>query len=178
MARNKKNVDINPLRVEGSSLLVNVSVAVSTNVLAVCAFILSFASLRDLAWRSGVAAEYAFLWPVTVDGFIVVASLSAFAMSPSGRKVTWYPWAALAVFSVVSISGNAMHAMTSPQVSVPVPVAAAVSAVPAIALLIASHLLVLMLSRGHKAVSSSSSPFKTVTVGGKPGLADPSHPPA
>lgn len=110
-------------------------------------FTLSFAALRDLAAGSGIPENLAGLWPLIVDGFIVVASASAFALKSRGRRVTWYPWTALIVFSIISVAGNSLHAIDSAEsLRVPIIVAAVVSAVPAIALLIASHLLVLMIS--------------------------------
>lgn len=112
--------------------------------LALGGFTLSFASLRDLAVASGLLPELAFLWPLIVDGFIVVATAAAFRLKPKGPRVTWYPWAALLGFAAVSVAGNALHAAQSPDRSVSVWVATVVSAVPAMALLVASHLLVVM----------------------------------
>jgi len=79
-----------------------------------------------------------------VDGFIVVATAAAFRLRHAGRRVTWYPWTALALFAAVSVSGNAIHAASSDGRSVAVWIATVVSAVPAVALLVASHLLVVM----------------------------------
>ena len=102
-----------------------------------------------MAIASGIPEELAFIWPLIVDGFIVVATSAAFVLGRSGRRATWYPWAALVVFSAISVAGNALHA-TEASLRVPTVVATVVSAVPAIALLIASHLLVVMVSSDRR----------------------------
>lgn len=112
--------------------------------LAAAGFWLSFQALRDLAVRSGIDPELSFLWPLIVDGFIVVATAAAFGLKRRGRRVTWYPWAALILFAGLSVAGNAAHAVNVETVSVPVWVATVVSSVPAVALLIASHLLIVL----------------------------------
>lgn len=115
--------------------------------LAVGGFVLSFSALNDLAVASGVDRRLSFLWPLIVDGFIVVATAAAFALKRQGRAVTWYPWTALILFSTISVVGNSIHAMQAPRLAVPVPIAAMVSSIPAIALLVATHLLVVILDR-------------------------------
>ncbi len=117
--------------------------------LAGCGFTLSFASLRELAIGSGVLPSLAFLWPLSVDGFIVMATVAAIRLKGQGPRVVWYPWAALVLFAAISIAGNAIHAAESATRSLSVGIATTVSAVPAIALLIASHLLVVMAEHGR-----------------------------
>lgn len=130
--------------------------------LALGGFTLSFASLRDLAISSGVPEQLAFIWPLIVDGFIVVATAAAYELK-GRRSVSWYPWSALIVFSAISVTGNALHA-TDPtrDLTVPIAVASAVSSVPAIALLVASHLLVVMASAStaerHRPADDDASP--------------------
>ena len=114
-------------------------------LLALGGFVLSFNALRDLAVHSGLLPELSWIWPLIVDGFIVVATAAAFGLKRRGPRVTWYPWTALVVFAVVSVAGNASHAVNSDLVTVPVWIATVVSSVPAVALLIASHLLVVMI---------------------------------
>lgn len=140
---------IESLVISRSSPVLNIATAVSVALLACGGFTLSFASLRDLAIASGIPPELAFIWPLIVDGFIVVATAAAFVLGRAGRGVSWYPWAALVLFSAISVTGNALHA-TEAHLRVPTPVATIVSAVPAIALLIASHLLVVMVSSGRR----------------------------
>lgn len=132
-----------PLIVQPSNPFLAWFTATGVAALAGMGFVLSFRSLQDLAVRSGIDAELAWLWPLVVDGFIVVATAAAFGLKRRGKRVTWYPWAALILFALLSIAGNAAHA-ASAVLTVPLWVATVVSAVPAVALLVASHLLVVL----------------------------------
>ncbi|WP_181059411.1 DUF2637 domain-containing protein [Pseudoclavibacter sp. AY1H1] len=125
------------------------TVATGVFVLAGSSFALSFSALAELAVASGVPEHLAFLWPVIVDGFIVVATLAAFSFSARPGRVQLYPWMALGVFAVVSVAGNALHVQTlAPGVVVVADwIAVTVASVPPVALLIASHLLVVMISQ-------------------------------
>jgi Protein of unknown function (DUF2637) len=115
--------------------------------LAAIAFVLSFSALRDLAVAAHVSVELAWLWPLAVDGNIVVNTVAGLLLRPRGRTVSWYPWAALFLFSAVSVVGNGLHATTTSGLLALDPVVAfVVSAIPAVALLQGSHLFVVMLS--------------------------------
>lgn len=144
--------------------------------LAGCGFTLSFASLRDLAVASGILPELAFLWPLVVDGFIVVATAAAFRLKAKGPRVTWYPWAALIAFAAVSVAGNALHAADSSTRTVAVWVATVVSAVPAVALLVASHLLAVMAEHGRTTPPDADVVELTATVTTAAAAADASAP--
>lgn len=123
--------------------------------LAAGAFALSFDALRELARVSGVSPDLSFVWPLIVDGFIVIATVAAVMLRPRGRRASWYPWATLIVFAGISVVGNALHASNhADSDAVSVGVAACVSAVPAVALLLSSHLLVVLLA--HPATSPAS----------------------
>lgn len=52
-----------------------------TALLAVCAFVLSFDALRDLAGRAGVRAELAWLWPIAVDASIAQCTVALLSLS-------------------------------------------------------------------------------------------------
>jgi hypothetical protein len=107
-------------------------------------FTLSFSALNDLAVASGIDRHLAFLWPLIVDGFIIVATAAALTLRSRGPRVTWYPWVALVLFSAISVIGNSIHAADAARLGVPMPIATGVSSVPAIALLVATHLLVVI----------------------------------
>lgn len=117
--------------------------SVGVSAIAVGGFVLSFSTLRDLAIRSGIPSELAFIWPLIVDGFILVATAAAWALRNQTRG-TWYPWAALVLFSGISVAGNALHASMVRTVDVNYWVATVVSAIPSVAQILASHLLVVM----------------------------------
>ena len=52
-----------------------------TVLLAMCAFVLSFDALRDLAVRSGIRAHLAWLWPIAVDVTIAQATVALLSLS-------------------------------------------------------------------------------------------------
>jgi len=64
-------------------LVLAVAVA-GTVLIALGAFWLSFTSLSELARRCGIAPDRAWVWPLIVDGVIVVATVSVVAMSGGG----------------------------------------------------------------------------------------------
>ncbi|WP_166355027.1 DUF2637 domain-containing protein [Phytoactinopolyspora limicola] len=113
-----------------------------TILIALGAFWLSFATLTDLAVRSGIDASRAWTWPLIVDGIIVVATISVVALTPFGPRATRYPWMLLFAGATVSVTGNALHALVARHATAPGVLAAAVSAVPPLVLLAITHLTV------------------------------------
>ncbi|WP_315900942.1 DUF2637 domain-containing protein [Microbacterium esteraromaticum] len=124
---------------------------VGTVLLGVGAFWLSFTALADLASRAGTAVGLAWVWPLIVDGVIVIATMSVVALSPYGRAATRYPWLLLSGAALVSITANITHALVAADDTVPGIVAALVASVPPIVLLAATHLTV-ELGRYRRAV--------------------------
>jgi hypothetical protein len=106
------------------------------------AFRLSFASLVDLAQRAGLDTDEAWVWPLIVDGLIVVATVAVVALDGHGPRATRYPWILLITAAAVSVAANAIHALVAPNVSVPAVVAGCVGAVPPLVLLGTTHLTV------------------------------------
>lgn len=111
---------------------------VGTVSIAAGAFWLSFTSLADLARRSGLGAEQAWAWPLIVDGIIVVATVAVVVLA--GSRGAWYPWALLFAGALISVAGNALHAVFTATAEVPRVLAAAVAAVPPLVLLAITHL--------------------------------------
>jgi hypothetical protein len=101
--------------------------------LALAGFAMSYEALHALAHDSGVSAGLAWLWPLVVDGFIVVASMSVVRAVIEHRR-TWHPWALLLLFSTISVAGNVAHGP-------PNAVGRLVAAVPPVALVLAFDLL-------------------------------------
>lgn len=101
--------------------------------LALGGFAMSYDALHSLAAAQGVPPTLAWLWPLVVDGFIVVASLSVVRAVGEGRSAR-YPWLLVLVFSGISIAFNVVHAT-------PTPVARLVAAVPPTALVLSFELL-------------------------------------
>lgn len=118
------------------------SSASGTVMIAGGAFWLSFVALADLARRSGIDREQ-WVWPLLVDGLIVVATVAAVALD--GHKAAWYPWALLVAGALVSVTANALHAVVAADTDMPVLLAASVAAVPPLVLLASTHLTVVLI---------------------------------
>jgi Protein of unknown function (DUF2637) len=107
--------------------------AVGVLVLAAAAFTLSYDALHQLALDSRVRPGLAWLWPVVIDGTIVVALLTVLAAKRAGTGAG-YPWALAGLFSAASVAFNIAHAPDRP-------VARLVFAVAPVALVLTTHLL-------------------------------------
>jgi hypothetical protein len=73
------------------------------------------------------------MWPVVIDGTIVVALLTVLAAKRAAAK-TGYPWALAGLFSAASVAFNIAHAPDHP-------VAQLVFAMALVALVLTTHLL-------------------------------------
>src|SRR5215204_5284048 len=102
-------------------------------VLAAAAFTLSYDALHQLALDSHVRPALAWLWPVVIDGTIVVALLTVLAANRAAARAA-YPWALAALFSLASVAFNIAHAPDRP-------VAQLVFAMAPVALVLTTHLL-------------------------------------
>ncbi len=148
-----------------------VTVAASGTVLiAGGAFWLSFVSLADLARRSGITVGQAWIWPLLVDGLIVVATVAVVALD--GHRAAWYPWALLVLGALVSVAANAIHAVVAADTTMPALLAALVAAVPPVVLLAATHLTVVLIRSTHPAPDGLTEPSEAL-----PTLASPSTDP-
>ena len=124
------------------------AVAVAITVLiAALSFVLSFSSLTDLAARTVWPGRLAWLWPVIIDGTIILATMAlvAFSAYPEQRRARFYFWTLLSAGAAVSVSGNAVHAMLPNAQLQSQPLgswgAAAIACVPPIALVLVTHAL-------------------------------------
>jgi hypothetical protein len=102
-------------------------------VLAAAAFTLSYDALHQLALDSRVRPALAWLWPVVIDGTIVVALLTVLAAKRATVRAG-YPWALAGLFSAASVAFNVAHAPDRP-------VARLVFAMAPVALVLTTHLL-------------------------------------
>jgi uncharacterized protein DUF2637 len=126
--------------------------------LAVAGFAMSYGALYGLALEEGVPPRLAWLWPLVVDGFIVVASL-AVLHAVLERRSTAYPWALVLGFSAVSVSFNVVHAA-------PNPVARLVAAVPPLALVLSFELLMRQVRAALAAKLVHATPPASVSANG------------
>ena len=102
-------------------------------VLAAAAFTLSYDALHQLALDSQVRPSLAWLWPVVIDGTIVVALLTVLAAKRAAARAG-YPWALAGLFSAASVAFNIGHAPDRP-------FAQLVFAMAPVALVLTTHLL-------------------------------------
>jgi hypothetical protein len=107
-------------------------------VLAAAAFTLSYDALHQLALDSRVRPGLAWLWPVVIDGTIVVALLTVLAANRAHAHAG-YPWALAGLFSAASVAFNIAHAPDRP-------VARLVFAMAPVALVLTTHLLMQQVS--------------------------------
>ncbi|OZE96116.1 hypothetical protein CH302_16450 [Rhodococcus sp. 15-2388-1-1a] len=114
---------------------------VGTTLIAFGAFWLSFTALRDLAVRSGVPSGQAWVWPLIVDGLVLVATVAVVALDHH----RWYAWTLLGIGASLSLAGNSLHATYTGEL--PVAVRILVAAVPPLSLLAVTHLTYLLACR-------------------------------
>lgn len=141
-----------------------VATGIATTVLiAAGAFVLSFASLTDLAARSGINPTLAWIWPIIVDGLIVAATVAIVALAGHDRRTLAYPWSLLFLGAVVSTAANSVHAIISVDQNhggVPPVVSAIVAAMPPLVLLAITHLTVILVQKAAPAPATKKKTAK------------------
>ncbi|WP_274518790.1 DUF2637 domain-containing protein [Streptomonospora alba] len=75
-------------------------------LLAAIAAVVSYAHMFELALRHGEPAWRAGLFPLSVDGMIVAASMSLLSDARQGRRGGALPWILLIVGSAASLAAN------------------------------------------------------------------------
>lgn len=150
--------------------LVRVSRAVAvaiTAAIAISSFILSFAALSDLARRTGSWTGWLpYLWPGIVDGAIVLATMGILATAayPDQRKNRQFFWAMLGGGALVSVGGNALHAILPATAPLPTALAFAVACVPPAGILGSTHAVQILWRFNPSREMASSQPRRTVEV--------------
>ncbi|NMM15993.1 MAG: DUF2637 domain-containing protein [Cellulomonas sp.] len=135
------------------------------------AFKLSFDSLSALARMAGIVAHDSWIWPVIIDGLIVVATLAILALAGHGRRALAYPWTLLFSGAVASVAANAEHAQLTHLPGVSGAVAMTIAAVPPIVMLASTHLAVALIQRASRAASAA----RAVVVVPAPAATPASH---
>ena len=108
-----------------------------TALIAAAAFVLSFTALRDLAAHHGVPDNLAVLFPLLADAVVIAASMSVIARQMDGLR-PYYQLALVGLFTLLSVTLNAWHAITRTNLD-PLPIVVAV--IPPIALFLTFELL-------------------------------------
>jgi Protein of unknown function (DUF2637) len=134
-------------------------------VLAAAAFTLSYDALHQLALDSRVRPALAWLWPVVIDGTIVVALLTVLAANRAATRAG-YPWTLAGLFSLASVAFNIAHAPDRP-------VAQLVFAMAPIALVLTTHLLMQQVG-WRRAAPGPTAPVTEQQAGSE--AADPHRP--
>jgi Protein of unknown function (DUF2637) len=129
-------------------------------VLAAAAFTLSYDALHHLALDSRVRPGLAWLWPVVIDGTIVVALLTVLAAKRAAIPAA-YPWALAGLFSAASVAFNIAHAPDRP-------VAQLVFAMAPVALVLSTHLLMQQAGWHGSAPGRSTAPLTEQPAGPEP----------
>ena len=131
-------------------------------VLAAAAFTLSYDALHHLALNSRVRPALAWMWPVVIDGTIVVALLTVLAAKRAAARAG-YPWVLAGLFSLASVAFNVAHAPDRP-------VAQLVFAMAPVALVLTTHLL--MQQVGWRRPTSD----RNESVAAQQAVPEPAHP--
>lgn len=103
------------------------------------ALLISYTALADFARRAGLGTLQAAAWPLVVDGLILAATRAVVTFGTHDARR--YAWKLLGCAAVVSIAANATHAALPPGPVHPA-IAALVAAVPPVAALAMTHLVV------------------------------------
>jgi hypothetical protein len=110
-------------------------------------FVLSFQAQTELAILARIPAAAAWGLPVIVDGTILISTFAALILRPRGWTVAWWPWFVLSLFGAISIWSNGIHATNS---KLTLTELFLVGAIPAVGLLVSTHMLVIMLGHGPR----------------------------
>ncbi|MGV2581478.1 DUF2637 domain-containing protein [Mycobacterium avium] len=141
-----------------AALLIRVAAVMMAIFVGVSSFILSFTALTDVATRGHVPAGQAWLWPCTVDGATLLATLGV-VVCMSERRERRFFWAVLLGGLLVSIVGNDLHAILPQGQALPWALRAVVGAVAPVAVVVSIHgLTILMRVRRIKTEQKASAP--------------------
>jgi len=121
--------------------------------ITIVAFVVSYHALRELAALAGFMANSAAMWPLIVDGIIVLSIVVLFAWRDRSLRSTWTAWVGLIGFTAISLVGNGLHTAVVYDTGAGLEtwVAIAIGAVPPAGLAYSIHLLVGMLTTERSA---------------------------
>jgi len=128
----------------GRSMAVRVGAA-ATGVVALGSAVLSWDALSWGAGQLGVDSHLTWLYPVVIDGTIVVGTVTALALRGAAARIRLYVWTLLAGAIGASVVGNGAHAAGGS------PIHMVGAAVPAVALAASLHLLVILVRHAPEA---------------------------
>lgn len=138
-----------------TALGVSTTAAVGVGAIA---FSMSFTALTDLAAQNGVPASQAWGFPLIVDGLMLGATAATVAMKNKASRA--YAYGALGLGSLLSVAGNAAHAIQNDFG----PIGVGIAAIVPIILFIVTHLTVLLAREKFSAASVGSKPAEAAKV--------------
>ncbi|WP_280243528.1 DUF2637 domain-containing protein [Nocardia abscessus] len=121
------------------------------------AFRLSFATLKDLAVLAHIPASDAWLFPLIVDGTILLATFGVLVLANAPERRFFVT--VLVIGSVVSVAGNSLHAVAAGR-ELPWWASALVAAIAPISLLADTHGLALLIRAAQR--DSASEPAAVI----------------
>jgi hypothetical protein len=92
-------------------LLAHIAVVAGVIALAAAAFVLSYASVHQIALSAGVPATLARLYPAIFDAVLVVACAAALTLREARWWTRCYAWLSVVVLVALIGSADAVHAM-------------------------------------------------------------------
>lgn len=113
-------------------------------IIGLIAFVLSFDALRLVFVSCGINPWLSWGGPVCVDGTILLCTWATWGFKKGHIRGSAYPWVGLVLFSSFSIAGNALHAMINTGFRLPSWVPPVIMSIPPVALLYATHLIVII----------------------------------
>lgn len=118
------------------------------------AFRLSYSTLKDLAVLAHIPARDAWLFPLIVDGTILLATFGVLVCP--GRERRFF-LAVLMIGSAVSVAGNSLHAVANGQ-PLPAWASAIVAAIAPVSLLADTHGLAVLFRVAHRPPAAAPVP--------------------
>jgi hypothetical protein len=149
------------------AVAVAVLAGVATVLLTVAAFVLSYAHLEGVAVRNGVPAGFhAWVWPGTIDTFIIIGELLIFLAAIAHLGFSWWGWGLTIGGSAGSIAFNVLGVGADAP-----PMQYAVAAAPPVAALFAFGALMHQVRRyvavtvlAATATATATTPAATATM--------------
>lgn len=123
------------------------------------AFRLSFATLKDLAVLAHIPASDAWLFPLIVDGTILLATFGVLVLANAPERRFFVT--VLVIGSVVSVAGNSLHAVAAGR-ELPWWASALVAAIAPISLLADTHGLALLIHAAQRDSAPEPAPAPVV----------------
>ena len=114
-------------------------------------FALSYDMLHSVALASGIWWALAYVYGVLTEGFITIATLTAYVTR--GTKASWYPWSVSILAFGYSLWANSAPGTVPPGVA---------RAVPVVALPVAVHLFIVFLHAQARVVEAPAPVVQTV----------------